>query len=178
MINNPNPSKNHHFKPSDAFFIVIWEMQFSILQCMIERCEKDQNCKLQFQQQDYWPCHSLDFRTVFEIMIIPFSSCKIGKMWDTNKEVNKPTNKKGQFQFPQPDYRPRPDSSRTVFWIMIGPFSSCKIKISEMSIDIGWHIVHCTMGLSVALRIWNIWKCKGLVFAQFWSNTHKSSSNC
>ena len=28
-------------------------------------------------------------------------------------------------------------------------------------------VTHCTMGLSVALRIWNIWKCKGLVFAQF-----------
>ena len=24
--------------------------------------------------------------------------------------------------------------------------------------------IHCTMRLSVALRIWNIWKCKGLVF--------------
>jgi len=36
---------------------------------------------------------------------------------------------------------------------------------------------HCTMGLSVALRIWNIWKCKGLDFAQFWSNIHQSSSN-
>ena len=33
------------------------------------------------------------------------------------------------------------------------------------------------MGLSVALRIWNIWKCKGLDFAQFWSNIHQSSSN-
>ena len=33
------------------------------------------------------------------------------------------------------------------------------------------------MRLSVALRIWNIWKCKGLVFAQFWSNIHQSSSN-
>ena len=33
-------------------------------------------------------------------------------------------------------------------------------------------IIHCTMGLSIALGIWNIWKCKGLVFAQFWSNTH------
>ena len=38
-------------------------------------------------------------------------------------------------------------------------------------------IMHCTMGLSIALRIWNIWKCKGLVFAQFWSNIHQSSSN-
>ena len=36
---------------------------------------------------------------------------------------------------------------------------------------------HCTMRLSVALRIWNIWKCKGLLFAQFWSNIHQSSSN-
>ena len=38
-------------------------------------------------------------------------------------------------------------------------------------------ISHCTMRLSVALRIWNIWKCKGLVFPQFWSNIHQSSSN-
>ena len=33
---------------------------------------------------------------------------------------------------------------------------------------------HCTMGLSVALRIW---KSKGLDFAQFWSNIHQSCSN-
>ena len=32
------------------------------------------------------------------------------------------------------------------------------------------------MSLSVALRIWNIWKCKGLFFAQFLPNTHQSSS--
>ena len=32
--------------------------------------------------------------------------------------------------------------------------------------------LHCTMGLSIALGIWNIWKCKGQVFAQFWLNTH------
>ena len=33
------------------------------------------------------------------------------------------------------------------------------------------------MRLSVALRIQNIWKCKGLFFAQFWSNMQQSSSN-
>ena len=59
----------------------------------LERCEKDQNCKLQFPQPDYWPRHSPDFRTVFGIMIGPFSSCKIGKTWGTNKQVNKQTNK-------------------------------------------------------------------------------------
>ena len=32
------------------------------------------------------------------------------------------------------------------------------------------------MRLSVALRVWNIWKCKGLVFAQFWSKSENSSS--
>ena len=37
-------------------------------------------------------------------------------------------------------------------------------------------LVQCTMGLSVALRIWNISKCKGLDFAQFWSNIFQSSS--
>ena len=36
--------------------------------------------------------------------------------------------------------------------------------------------IQCTMRLSVALRNLNIWKCKGLVFAQFWSNMHQSSS--
>ena len=34
-----------------------------------------------------------------------------------------------------------------------------------------WQL-HCSMRLSIALRIWNIWKCKGLVFAQFSSNIH------
>ena len=46
---------------------------------ILERCEKDQNCKLQFPQPDYQPCHSPEFRTVFGIMIGPFSSYEIGK---------------------------------------------------------------------------------------------------
>ena len=54
---------------------------------------KRSNCKLQFPQLDYWPRHSPNFRTVFGIMIGPFSSCKIGKTWGTNKQVNKQTNK-------------------------------------------------------------------------------------
>ena len=37
-------------------------------------------------------------------------------------------------------------------------------------------VTHCTMPLSVALRIWNSWKCQGLLFAQFWSNMHQWSS--
>ena len=96
--------------------------------CLTERSEKDQNCKLQFPQPDYEPRHSPNFRTVFGIMIGPFSFCEIGKTWGTNKQVNKQTNKNWNFQFPQPDYWPRhsPDF-RTVFGIINGPFSFCKI---------------------------------------------------
>ena len=55
-------------------------------------------------------------------------------------------------------------ADRNISW----PFRLCYTAIrTEQS----------TMRLSVALRIWNIWKCKGLVFAQFWSNIHQSSSN-
>ena len=39
--------------------------------------EKDQNCKLQFPQADYFLRNSPDFRTVFGIMIGPFSFCEI-----------------------------------------------------------------------------------------------------
>ena len=100
-------------------FIVTW-----ILEC----CEKYKSFKLKIPQPDSERRHSPDFRTVFGIMIGPFSSCEIGKTWGTNKQVNKQTNKNWKFQFPQPDYRPRhsPDF-RTVFGIMIGPFSSCEI---------------------------------------------------
>ena len=88
----------------------------SIIQWALERSEKDQNCKLQFPQPDYWPRHSPDFRTVFGIMIWPFSFCEIGKTWGTNKQVNKQTNKNWKYQFPQPDYQPRHSSDfRTVF---------------------------------------------------------------
>jgi len=96
----------------------------SVLEC----CEKYKSFKLKIPQPDLERRHSPDFRTVFGIMIGPFSSCEIGKTWGTNKQVNKQTNKNWKFQFPQPDYRPRhsPDF-RTVFGIMIGPFSSCEI---------------------------------------------------
>ena len=63
----------------------------------LECSEKDQNCKLQFPQPDYWPRHSPDFRTVFGIMIRPFSICEIGKTWGTNKQINKQTNKNWNF---------------------------------------------------------------------------------
>ena len=45
----------------------------------IEQSEKDQNRKLQFLQPDYRSRQSPNFRTVFGIMIGPFSSCEIGK---------------------------------------------------------------------------------------------------
>ena len=66
---------------------------FTYSRYLLERSEKDQNCKLQFPQPDYWPRHSPDFRTVFEIIIGPIFFCKIGKTWGTNKKVNKQTNK-------------------------------------------------------------------------------------
>ena len=95
---------------------------------IIECSEKYKSFKLKIPQPDSKRRHSPDFRTVFGIMIGPFSSCKIGKTWGTNKQVNKQTNKNWKFQFPQPDYRPRhsPDF-RTVFGIMIRPFSICEI---------------------------------------------------
>ena len=58
---------------------------------LIVLIEKDQNCKLQFPQPDYWRRRSPDFRTVFGIMIGPFSFCEIGKLWGTNRQVNKQT---------------------------------------------------------------------------------------
>ena len=96
--------------------------------CPLECSEKYKSFKLKIPQPDSERRHSPDFRTVFGIMIGPFSFCEIGKTWGTNKQVNKQTNKNWKFQFPQPDYRPRhsPDF-RTVFGIMIGPFSSCEI---------------------------------------------------
>mgnify|MGYP006271146547 CR=1 FL=1 len=96
--------------------------------CLLECSEKYKSFKLKIPQPDSERRHSPDFRTVFGIMIGPFSFCEIGKTWGTNKQVNKQTNKNWKFQFPQPDYQPRhsPDF-RTVFGIMIGPFSSCEI---------------------------------------------------
>ena len=94
---------------------------------LVECSEKYKSFKLKIPQPDSERRHN-PFRTVFGIMIGPFSFCEIGKTWGTNKKVNKQTNKNWNFQFPQPDYQPRhsPDF-RTVFGIMIGPFSSCKI---------------------------------------------------
>ena len=96
--------------------------------CKVECCEKYKSFKLKIPQPDSERRHSPDFRTVFGIMIGPFSSCEIGKTWGTNKQVNKQTNKNWKFQFPQPDYRPRHSLDfRTVFGIMIRPFSICEI---------------------------------------------------
>jgi len=46
--------------------------------CSLECSEKDQNCKLQFPQPDYWPRHSPDFRTVFGIMSEQVSDFRFG----------------------------------------------------------------------------------------------------
>ena len=45
--------------------------------------QTNKNWTFQFPQPDYQPCHSLDFRTVFGIMIGPFSLAKRGVQ--TNK---------------------------------------------------------------------------------------------
>ena len=45
----------------------------------IECSEKYKSFKLKIPQPDSKRRHSLDFRTVFGIMIEPFSSCEIGK---------------------------------------------------------------------------------------------------
>ena len=116
------------FEAENEFFCT-WKVEkrqstTSTLECS----EKYKSFKLKIPQPDSERRHSPDFRTVFGIMIGPFSSCEIGKTWGTNKQVNKQTNKNWKFQFPQPDYRPRHSLDfRTVFGIMIGPFSSCKI---------------------------------------------------
>ena len=54
-------------------------------------------------------------------------------------------------------------SSFNLFWLVAGESFHYDSKVLH----------HCTMRLSIALKIWNIWKCKGLVFAQFWSNIHQ-----
>ena len=59
----------------------------------LERSEKTKSFNLKIPQPDSERRHSPDFRTVFEIMIRPFSSCEIGKTGGTNKKVNKQTNK-------------------------------------------------------------------------------------
>ena len=59
-------------------------MAFVLLQCqqhgcIIECSEKYKSFKLKIPQPDSERRHSPDFRTVFRIMIGPFSSCEIGK---------------------------------------------------------------------------------------------------
>ena len=61
--------------------------------CAVECCEKYKSFKLKIPQPDSERRHSPDFRTVFGIMIGPFSSCEIGKTCGTNKQENKQTNK-------------------------------------------------------------------------------------
>ena len=46
---------------------------------VLECCEKYKSFKLKIPQPDSERRHSPDFRTVFGIMIGPFSSCEIGK---------------------------------------------------------------------------------------------------
>ena len=75
---------------------------------LLECSEKDQNCKLQFPQPDYWPRHSPDFRTVFEIMIEPFSSYEIRK-----REVQ--TNKNWKFPVPKLDLERRHSNEQVHF---------------------------------------------------------------
>ena len=47
--------------------------------CILECSEKHKSFKLKIPQPDSERRHSPDFRTVFGIMIGPFSSCEIGK---------------------------------------------------------------------------------------------------
>ena len=53
----------------------------------VECCEKYKSFKLKIPRPDSERRHSPDFRTVFGIMIGPFSSCEIGKTWGTNKQT-------------------------------------------------------------------------------------------
>ena len=53
--------------------------RFSWWNCLVECCEKYKSFKLKIPQPDSERRHSPDFRTVFGIMIGPFSSCEIGK---------------------------------------------------------------------------------------------------
>ena len=46
---------------------------------ILMRSEEYHNCKLQLPKADYFPRNSPDFRTVFGIMIGPFSFCEISK---------------------------------------------------------------------------------------------------
>ena len=75
-------------------------MWWSLLRYILECSEKTKSFNLKIPQPDSERRHSPDFKTVFEIMIGPFSFCEIGKTWGTNKKVNKQTNKNWNFQFP------------------------------------------------------------------------------
>ena len=74
--------------------------QHRVGQYILECCEKYKSFKLKIPQPDSEQRHSPDFRTIFGIMIGPFSSCEIGKTWGTNKQVNKQTNQNWKLQFP------------------------------------------------------------------------------
>ncbi len=52
----------------------------------LECSEKHKSFKLKIPQPDSERRHSPDLRTVFEIMIGPFSSCEIGKTWGTEND--------------------------------------------------------------------------------------------
>ena len=58
--------------------------------------------------------------------------------------------------------------SQCLYWLS----SSFGREMNVFEIRFTYLLSQCTMGLSIALGIWNIWKYKGLVFAQFWSDTH------
>ena len=76
-----------------------------------------------------------------------------------------------------------PDGSviTRIFHNQESEFENCKIlKIKRALLNrtiVCFRSHQCTMCLSVALRFWNNWKYKGLVFAQFWSKIYQSSSN-
>ena len=117
----------------------IWSLMYG--QCLLNHQNhiyirvqwKRSNCKLQFPQLDYWPRHSPNFRTVFGILIGPFSSCEIGKTWGTNKDVNKQTNKNRKFKYPQPDLEPRLSNEqvfiRHLWW---SPSSFARLEYSQV----------------------------------------------
>ena len=52
---------------------------FDLFDCSLDCCEKTKSFNLKIPQPDSERRHSPDFRTVFGIMIGPFSSCEIGK---------------------------------------------------------------------------------------------------
>ena len=53
--------------------------KFDLNECRVECCEKYKSFKLKIPQPDSELRHSPDFRTVFGVMIGPFSFCEIGK---------------------------------------------------------------------------------------------------